>query len=170
MSTIRIVTEVDFPRPPDAAWDFLVQPAAFETFTGWGPIPGIAKVEWVEGSSTEVGSRGRVHNTDGSVHWEEVSEAERGARYTITISGFESAFRFLTTGAVETWVLSPNDDGTTHGHRTFAFELRSVLLWPFGKLIGAFFRKAVQRNHRNMLAWLEAHPTEPETREAQPST
>lgn len=155
MSEICIAETLEFPVPPDDAYDFLVSPAAFETFTGWGPIPGIDRLEWQHGGCSQEGSVATVYNTDGSTHRERVVLAARGERYEIAIDEFSSAFRFLVSGARETWVLEPNAAGTL-GHREFVFQLRSAAGYPIGLLVAKFFRNAIVRNHQAMLAHLAA--------------
>lgn len=153
MSVIRIHEVVVLPLGVEATYDFLTSPPAYETFTGYGPIPGIERLEWHEGDSRTAGSRATVHSTDGSTHTERVVLADRPTLYAVEISEFSSAFRFLTKGASERWGMMPAPGGTKL-ERTFEFELRSALLWPVGAALGAMFRKAVRRNHDNFLTHL----------------
>lgn len=153
MTTIRIHEVVTLPLGAEATYDFLTSPPAYETFTGYGPIPGIERLEWHEGDSRTAGSVATVHSTDGSTHTERVVLAERPTLYAVEISGFSSAFRLLTKGATERWGMVPAPGGTRL-ERTFEFQLRSPLLWPLGAALGGLFRKALQRNHENFLAHL----------------
>lgn len=155
MTVIRIHEVVVLPLGVEATYDFLTSPAAYETFTGYGPIPGIDRLEWHEGDSRTAGSVATVHSKDGSTHTEKVVLADRPTLYAVEISEFSSAFRFLTKGATERWGMMPAPGGTKLD-RTFEFELRSPLLWPIGASLGAMFRKAVQRNHDNFLAHMAA--------------
>jgi hypothetical protein len=148
------------PLDVEATYDFLVSPLAFQLFTGWGPIPGIDRLEWKQGDPTREGSVATVHNTDGSTHTETIVLAQRPTLYGGDIEGFSSAFRFLTAGATERWGMTPVPEGTRI-ERTFRFRLRSPLLWPLGAMIGAFFRKAVTANHEAMIAWAEAQRSPP---------
>lgn len=157
MTTIRIHETVVLPLDAEATYDFLTSPPAYETFTGYGPIPGIDRLEWHEGDSKTAGSRATVHSKDGSTHTERVVLADRPTLYAVEISEFSSAFRLLTKGATERWGMIPVAGGTKL-ERTFEFELRSSLLWPVGAALGSLFRKALQRNHENFLIHLAAHP------------
>ena len=162
---IRIDERVELPLSPEQTYDFLVSPNAYKLFTGWGPIPGIREVVWEKGSSTEEGSVGTVHSTDGSTHTETIVEAVRPTRYAARIDGFNSAFRFLTSGARETWDMSATSNGTLV-ERCFVFTLRSPVLWPVGALLGRFFRAAVRRNHEGMQRWAREQPAPADSGEA----
>lgn len=159
MAEITIAETVELPLGPEPAFDFLLSPKAFELFTGWGPIPGVLRLDWEQGSSAEEGSVGRVHNSDGSTHRERVLEVARPRRYVVAIDEFSSAFRLLTEGATESWELTPTEAGTRIDRR-FVFRLRSPLLLPAGWLIGALFRRAVRGNHEAMIAWARAQAAE----------
>ncbi len=152
MAEITIAETVELPLGQEEAFDFLLSPKAYELFTGWGPIPGVLRLDWERGSSAEEGSVGRVHNSDGSTHRERVLEVAQPRRYVVAIDEFSSVFRFLTAGATESWDLTPTDVGT-RVDRSFVFRLRSRALLPFGRLVGAIFRRAVRRNHEAMVAW-----------------
>ena len=147
---ISIVESFSLPLEPKPAYDFLLSESAFRMFDGYGPIPGIERLEWQHGGdSGTVGSIGTVHSNDGGTHRETVRVADSPREYAIGIDEFSSAFRFLTTGATERWLLSPGGPDSTFIVREFSFKLRSPLLWPAGRVLGMAFRKAVQRNHEN---------------------
>ena len=155
MSVITIHEVVTLPLDADATYDFLTSPAGYETFTGWGPIPAIERLEWHEGDSRKAGSVATVHSADGSTHTEKVVLAQRPTLYAVEIGEFSSAFRLLTAGATERWGMMPVPEGT-RVDRTFEFRLRSPLLWPLGKAMAVMFRKALRVNHENFLTRIEA--------------
>ncbi|MBX3251438.1 MAG: SRPBCC family protein [Myxococcales bacterium] len=145
--------DVVLPVGPDDAWDFFLSPRGYETFTGYGPIPGIDRLEWQRGSNLEPGSMALVHSKDGSTHHEHVVRVERPAHYEIRIDNFSSAFRLLVSGGIEIAKFSPVSGGTRLDRR-FVFTLKSALGWPPGLVVRGLFRRAVQRNHANMVAAL----------------
>lgn len=149
MTKVVIREKVLLPVPPAAAYDFLLSTDAFEMFDGFGPVPGIERVVW-ESPNDQVGAEATVHSSDGATHHERVTAADRPHLYVIEIWGFSSAFRLLTSGARESWTLEPNTEGTS-AVREFSFTLRSPLLYPLGRVVGAAFRKALKANHRNFL-------------------
>ena len=119
----------------------------------------MVRLDWESGSSAEEGAVGRVHNSDGSTHRERVLEVSRPSRYVVAIDEFSSAFRWLTSGATESWELSSIDEGTRI-ERLFVFRLRSPWLWPAGVAVAALFRRAVRANHRAMVAWAKGQRSE----------
>jgi len=153
---VRIRETAVLPMERGEVFEFLVSQEGFETFAGWGPIPGIAKVENLGGSFTEPGSFIAVTNTDGSAHRECVVSCERPARYAIRIQDFSSPFRLLIRHADEVWTLEEHGEGCLLD-RSFEFELRSALLCPLSFLIAQGpFRAAVRRHHRILRAWADA--------------
>ena len=153
MSRVTIEETFELPLPLDDAYAFLISPPAYQTFIGWGPIPGILRLDWEEGDSSVVGACARVHNTDGSTHRETVTVADPPTRYAIRIDEFSSIFDKLVDHATEDWTLS-STGSTTRVERCFSFTLRSAMLKPVGLVIGGFFRKAVKVNHTEMVRHL----------------
>lgn len=149
MTKLVIREKVLLPVPPAEAYDFLLSTDAFEMFDGYGPVPGIERVVW-KAPNDEVGAEATVHSSDGATHHERVVVADRPHLYVIEIFGFSSAFRFLTSGARESWALEKTLQGTS-ATREFSFQLRSPLLYPAGRLVAAAFRRALKANHVNFL-------------------
>lgn len=153
MSNVKIEESFELPLQLDDAYAFLISPPAYQTFIGWGPIPGIERLDWQKGDSSQVGSCATVHNTDGSTHRETVMVASTPTRYAIRIDEFSSIFNKLVTHATEDWTLSASGE-STRVDRCFTFTLRSPMLKPVGLIIGGFFRKAVKVNHEQMVRHL----------------
>ncbi|MAQ19025.1 MAG: hypothetical protein CMN30_30030 [Sandaracinus sp.] len=146
MTVIRIEESVTLPVTPEVTYGMITSEPGYETFIGWGPIPAIQGLEWHQGNPRIAGSHATVFSSDGSTHSERVVVAEPPYHYAVAIGDFASAFRLLTEGATERWVLSDVAEGTRID-RTFEFRLRSPLLWPLGAAFGAAFRKAVRVSH-----------------------
>lgn len=153
MSKVVIDETFELPLGIDDAYAFLISPPAYQTFIGWGPIPGIERLEWQQGDSSKVGSFATVHNKDGSTHRETVVVADAPTAYAIEIDRFSSIFDKLVKNASERWSLSAAGDAT-RVERSFSFTLRSPVMKPIGLIIGRFFRKAVKVNHAEMLRHL----------------
>ncbi len=138
----------------DAAtlFDFLASEAGFLSFPGYGPIPGLARVEFERGSYTVVGSESRVTNTDGSTHRERIVECVRPERFAVQIFELSGPFGWLVREIDERWQVSPSGAGSRLT-RTFAFALRSPLYWPLSvPLAQGLFRAAMRRHHRAIAA------------------
>ncbi len=153
MSEVKIQETFELPLELDDAYAFLISPPAYQTFIGWGPIPGILRLDWHEGNSSIVGSTATVNNTDGSTHRETVTVADAPTRYAIRIDQFSSVFNKLVNFATEEWTLSAAGS-STRVERCFTFTLKSAVLKPVGLIIGRFFRKAVRVNHKEMVLHL----------------
>lgn len=150
MSGIVIDEEVILSASPDAVWELFNAPEGYVLFVGYGPIPGLAKVEWLDGDPSRPGSVARVHNTDGSTHRERVLRSERPSRYEIAIDQFSSPFRFVVREARED-VRFVSENGKTRIVRRFTFFPRNALAVPIALVIRGLFRRAVQRNHEGLV-------------------
>lgn len=147
---IVIDEEVVLRARPEDVWDFFFSPEGTVLFAGYGPIPGIERIEWLDGSESVVGSRARAHNTDGSTHHELVVRTARPLEYEIAIDGFSSIFRFLVKQVREILRFEPEGGGTRIVRR-FVFTPTSPLAVPIALVVRGFFRRAVQRNHEGLV-------------------
>ena len=150
---VAVQESVWLAAPRDVVFDFVASEAGFLSFPGYGPIPGLARVEFEHGSYQQVGSESRVTNTDGSTHREQVVECDRPRRFAVRIHSLSSPFRLLVRELDESWELSTEGTGSRL-HRTFGFTLRSPLVWPLSLPLAQWmFRAAIRHHHQ----WLAAH-------------
>ena len=141
---------------PETVFDFMASEPGFLSFRGWGPIPGLARVEFEHGDYHVVGSRSRVTNTDGSTHREVVVECDRPLRFAVRIHDLSSPFRMLVHELDERWQVVP-EGPASRLDRTFGFTLRSALYWPLSLVLAqGLFRVAVRRHHRLLAAYFAA--------------
>jgi hypothetical protein len=149
----RAILEVDV--SPSVIFDALVSVEGFLGFPGYGPVPGIAKVDFARGSKLERGTVLAITNTDRSTHREEITTFDPPRAYAIRIDSFSSPLRFLVHFAEESWRFEPRGAGTIV-HREFVLSLRSIVFWPlslaFTKVI---LRRAMDRHHRAVVRTLE---------------
>ncbi len=145
---VTVTETVALRAAPETVFDFVASESGFLSFPGYGPIPGLARVDFVSGGYQQVGSESRVTNSDGSTHREQIVECERPRRYAVRIHALSSPFQLLVRELDESWEVSPTDTGS-RVRRTFGFTLRSVLFWPISLLLAqGLFRGAVRRHHR----------------------
>ncbi len=117
-----------------------------QTFLGYGPIPGMARVENLNGDETREGTIRNIHNVDGTVLEEHLVThvAPREMAYEI-VSGLRWPFSWLVRGAGGRWTFGDRGHATDVQWR-FRFDLTSPLVYPIGYLVGAvLFRKAQER-------------------------
>lgn len=139
---VRTRVSIDIEAPRERAFDISVDPERMpQLFRGFGPIPGMKKLE-VDGEHA-TGATRRIHNEDGSIIEELVVEITRPKthRYRI-VSGLEPPFSKLVSGGEGHWSFEHIDRGTRVTWR-FAFELSTRAALPIAlPIVKGFFRKA----------------------------
>lgn len=147
---VAVTERVELAASPEALFDYITSIEGFQSFEGFGPIPGIGAVEVLEGELGTVGARLHVTNTDGSTHYERILAADRPRRYAIRIHDLSSPFRFLVKHVDESWDITASATGSDVV-RTFEFALRTPLAWPLSvPLAHGMFRAAMRRHHRSL--------------------
>ncbi len=120
-------------------------------FTGYGPLPGIKSAEFEARTPDVVGTRIKVTNTDGSVHFEEIVEWQPDARLVLHMAEFSPPLSRLATRFEEEWVFVRANDAT-HAARTFRLYPKSLLTRPMMWLISLLLKRAVARHLRHIKA------------------
>lgn len=142
--TLEILEATTLDAPIERAFDLIASIDGMLLFTGFGMVPGIARVE--ELSDAEH----LVHNSDGTRHRERVLEREAPTTYALSIGPFESPMQRLVTHAEERWELTA-DGSRTHARRRFRFVARGALAWLLLYVVLVpQMRRAMRRNHRAM--------------------
>lgn len=120
----------------------------WSTFTGWGPLPGVARAELVDATELAAGARVRVTNTDGSVHHEVFERYDRGNGLRIR---FELAppVSWFVAGMVET--MEPGGAGIV---RRMEVTPRTWLTAPVAAGIAWILGRAIRAHN----AVIEATP------------
>ncbi len=117
-----------------------------KTFLGYGPIPGMDRVENLNGDETRVGTIRNIYNVDGTVLEEHLiaHSAPNEMAYEI-VSGLRAPFSWLVRGAGGRWTFEDRGSATNVVWR-FRFELTTPLVYPIGYFVGVvLFRKAQER-------------------------
>lgn len=144
-------------RDPNTVFDFAMSPANMPAvFTGYGPVPGIDRVENIDHDETQAGTIRLVINGDGSVIEEEVLEFERPCvqRYRLN-SGFRIPFSLLVKSGGGHWTFEPDGDATRIVWR-FYFELTNPIVYPVARvIIQRHFRQAMRLCLSNIKAQVE---------------
>ena len=133
--------------PREEVFAFTNDPDRFpQTFLGYGPIPGMERVENLNGDETGEGTIRNIHNRDGSVLEEHLSvhSPPKEMAYEI-VSGLRPPFSWLVRSAGGRWTFADRDGATDVVWR-FHFDLTSPLVYPVGYLVGpVLFGRAQQR-------------------------
>jgi hypothetical protein len=123
--------------------------AKWPEFTGYGPLPGIQSAVFEARTPEFVGTRIKVTNTDGSVHFEEIVEWQPDARLVLHMADFSPPLSRLATRFEEEWAFVQAGNATQVA-RTFRLYPKSVLTRPAVWLISLLLRRAVARHLRHI--------------------
>ncbi len=119
----------------------------WNSFKGYGPLPGIREATFVLRNDEGAGSVIRVENTDGSVHQERILEWLPNERAVIELSGFAFPLSALASRFVETWSFAVEGEASLI-RRDFELypvnECARPVLW----MISLLLRRAVSRHLR----------------------
>jgi hypothetical protein len=121
----------------------------WETFQGYGPLPGIRKATFEHRTEQVVGSRIRVLNRDGSRHLEEIVHWEPASRVALRMGDFTPPLSLLAREFLETWTFQ-SDGTTTLVTRSFELYPRSIFAFPVLWLISLVLRRAIARHLRQI--------------------
>lgn len=142
---------------PRVAYDHVISPDGMASFTGFGPVPAIERVDWDEGPPPATrGAGATVYNGDGTTHRETVLAAHPGTRYSLRMSGFTGRAALVIGRMEEDWRFHADGDGTLI-ERTFDVHPPA---WPRAPLTLAFVHlflgPAVRRSSRTIARALAA--------------
>jgi hypothetical protein len=118
-------------------------------FKGYGFLPGIAHAAYEVQTSKMIGSRIRVHNTDGSSHCEEIYEWVDGKRVAMKFCDFSPPVKSLATLFLEEWQLERQGNGTLVT-RTLTLAPKNALTRPLLWFISIFLKRAIDRQLAEM--------------------
>jgi hypothetical protein len=142
---VQTRARIEIPLLPERAFDLAVADETFpRTLRGYGPIPGLARVETVGGAPV-AGATRRVSMTDDSVIVEELLEHERPRRHRYRwLEPPAPPFSLLVRSAEGDWKFSPAGAGTSI-EWTYRFELTSPLVLPLAAPVVWLFRRWMER-------------------------
>lgn len=143
------------PVPPESVFAFITNLANWTSFTGWGPLPGIAEASLPPGETMREGARVAVVNTDGSRHHEVVTRFEPGRAYAVRMELTPPA-AYLMEG-IEELVLLRAEGAGTRIDRTFSVRARSIFTFPMVHFIThVMLRRAVLAHDARCAALMRA--------------
>jgi hypothetical protein len=121
------------------------------SFSGYGPLPGVARAEWAERTDGLTGSRIEVQNTDGSRHVETIAGWEPDRSLRLELHDFQPPLARLATHFDEAWEFQPRGESTLVT-RSFALHPASALTRPALWGISLLFRRAVDAQFASLQA------------------
>lgn len=151
MPSIRIQVEITTDKSLADTFEKILELENWQSFTGFGPIPGIASATFENPESAIVGRRILVVNKDGSNHIEEIKQWEPPNYIEMELGNFSAPLSSLATHFVERWSFSENDS-TNRVVRSFELFPKNVLTYPLLLLISRFLRGAVSRHTKELVS------------------
>lgn len=133
------------PGSPDDIVSQMLELQNWNSFQGYGPLPGIKSAEFDVQTPELLGTRIRVTNRDGSSHVETITDWQHGQVLQMTMNEFTPPLSKLATHFLETWNFQPEEQGT---RVTRSFELyptssfAKLSLW----IISFLLKKAIRRH------------------------
>jgi len=146
---IECQASCELPCAPERAFAQCVDSARFPGwFRGYGPIAGIDRIE--TDGPLRVGGHHTVHNADGSVLHERITELTPPLRHAYTLDGFRPPFSWLVRHGEALWSIAPALAGSSV-RWNYRFTLTTPLVWPLAKpLLALFMTGAMARCLHNM--------------------
>ncbi|MDH3627777.1 MAG: SRPBCC family protein [Acidobacteriota bacterium] len=124
-------------------------------FTGWGPLPGIDSATIIEQTSSRVGTRIAVTNSDGSTHEESVTGYVPDRELVMKIENFSTPLKNFARYFVETWQFDRRE-GVTRIERTFELHAKGLIGQLILVPVGFLLRRAVAA-HTKIIAAAGGH-------------
>jgi len=149
MKPVEFTCEETIPLPAEEIAEQILDLDNWPGFTGYGPLPGIKRAEYLVRTPEIVGSRFTVENNDGSHHTEEIVAWELPRRMQIRIQEFSPPVSRLAERFDETWEFEPREGGT-RVTRKFALTPKSPWTKPLLWLIARLLKRAVAKHLRQI--------------------
>jgi hypothetical protein len=142
---VRFVTRGLTSDSPEQVAHTILDLENWNSFKGWGPLPGIREATFLAKPEGIVGTRFGVTNTDGSKHVEEIIEWDPARRVRVRMHEFPKPLNMIASEFVETFHLTVRGDGTLV-EREFEMTPRHALTRPMLVVIGWMLKKAITRH------------------------
>lgn len=155
MNPVTFNCKATLPLAPTEITEQILDTSNWPDFKGYGPLPGIKSAEFEVKTPEFVGSRIRVHNTDGSSHVEEITEWLPESRVALRMQEFSAPLSWFATGIDETWMFE-RVGNATKVIRSFQLHTRSVLTRPLLWLISKVLKRAIDRHLSQMRGGAES--------------
>jgi hypothetical protein len=114
-------------------------------FKGYFILPGIQKAHFELKTPTLVGSKIKVHNTDGSAHVEEIIQWDVENKIGLRFQEFGLPLKNFATHFIETWEFRKSGDGTDLT-RTMTLYPKGLFGWCMLAPISLLMKKSFEKN------------------------
>jgi hypothetical protein len=144
---LDVELELTVNRSPEQVFDLVGDYRNFpRTIAQTALVPGVTRAEPLPGAASGVGSRRRLHMTDGSTMDEEVTAFERPREHSYRwLNSPPMPSRLIVSGARGSWRFLPDPRGTRIAW-SYRFELSSPLVYPLALPLVAAFRDWMKKS------------------------
>ena len=149
MGSLTFQIEVSSSHPPDVIFDKILDLENWQSFTGFGPIPGIEQATFENPDSPVPGRRIRVKNLDGSQHVEKVTHWNAPNSITMELKEFSAPLSTLASHFIERWKIEAQSHQILIV-RSFELFPKNSLVYPLLWIISRFLKLAVARHTRQL--------------------
>lgn len=149
MEYVQFLCKAALPQSPQEIAKEILDLSNWVNFKGYGPLPGIASAKFEVQTPEIVGTRIRVHNTDGSQHIEEIVEWNPESTLALRMQEFSPPLSKLATHIDETWEFETLENGT-HVKRRFQMHARNAVTIPILWLMSMFLERAVDKHLKQL--------------------
>jgi hypothetical protein len=144
---VAITVEGRARAPVDLTFRVVALIPLAEIFTGYGPLPAVARTRDQSGGWDHVGATRTVELADRSEAREEITSYQEPTHFGYRLSGFTGALRLLVAHADGAWWFTEPEAGVTHIRWTYTFQPRparaTLVRAAIGPLWSGYARQAL---------------------------
>jgi hypothetical protein len=123
---VAITVEGVARAPRDRVFGVIAPVPLEEIFTGYGPLPAVARTSGESGVWDHVGATRTVELTDGSSAREEITSYDEPQHFGYRLSRFSGSLRFLISHVDGAWWFTEPVAGRTNIRWTYTFHPRAA--------------------------------------------
>ncbi|NKB32138.1 MAG: hypothetical protein GKR91_03475 [Pseudomonadales bacterium] len=142
---IKVSVTVPLANSPDTIFTEILKTSNWESFKGFGPLPGIRQAQFSERTEAIVGSRIEVQNLDGSSHVETITKWQPYTYIEMSLEEFSPPLSRMASHFTEQWFVS---DGEVT--RVMSMYPKSALAVPLLWIISLFMKRALATHTREI--------------------
>lgn len=140
---IEFAIVVETRLSPNEVFDEFFRVENWKSFKGYGPIPGIREAKMVNATSSKIGTKFKVRNTDGSSHEETVMEFEANKTLVMKMHAFSAPLNKLASHFIEKWRIQIQAE-KTYIERSFELYPKNLIGNIALRIISLFLKHAVK--------------------------
>lgn len=145
MNPIKLEIESEINTTSDKICSVILDVNNWSEFKGYLFLPGIKKAEFEKKTSSIVGSKIKVENTDGSFHTEEIIEWEVNNKIVLKFYEFSSPVKYFSEKFLEEWSFAKHN-GKTRVKRSMIMYPTGILGGMIIKPVSILMKKALKKN------------------------